>query len=78
MVAQKIIFTSLSEPDRDVAAIAGPHLAVVSTGLVRKGSGFPSFHPCCGYGNPINTPPFIGRLTSDFFKACTPEKLACA
>ena len=78
MPTQVIVFQPVPVDSPELTRRPGPHLAVMKTRLLRKGSSLPALHPSRGHRRPINTTALDGDIPSDLFETLPPKELAGA
>src|SRR5438876_2839793 len=71
-----IIFFAIGEKCAKDTSARGAQRSVMMKPLFRKGSHFPSLHPCCHDRNPVQPPGRIRDIAADLLETLTPEKLA--
>src|SRR5262249_2781524 len=76
--AQVVVLFSIRKQRPQRALVCGAQRSMMMETFFRKGSNFPTLHPCGHCRDPIHPSGPVRNITPDILKTLTPEKLARA
>src|SRR5260370_31262740 len=78
MISDGVVLRSVSELGYESAMLRGPHCPMVYTHFLSKSSSLPTLHPRRDDRDVIDATSFHRDITTDLFKALSPEQLTAA